>query len=213
MLQRTPHSYFYKTQVIRQTGSAHVPRYDSFHSQGFRPLFPSKYRLHSPSHPLWHTRTHKPTCTTTTTPRQFPLPLTRREPLSLQRVWSQYSFSGCKTPGRTAAEPDLPIYPVDWQHNPQPPHLSFCGFIYSPPLHSSWGEKLCFWWPFVPEEETNYKCEFCLCTLYFENAFFITENGPDEKTKEHQSGSPSDRKVKSWAWTLILSHSSRLDSH
>ena len=93
MLQRTPHSYFYKTQVIRQTGSAHVPRYDSFHSQGFRPLFPSKYRLHSPSHPLWyththtHTRTHThpPTCTTTTTPRQFPLPLslTRREPLSL----------------------------------------------------------------------------------------------------------------------------------
>lgn len=55
MLQRTPHSYFYKTQVIRQTGSAHVPRYDSFRSQGFRPLFPSKYRLHSPSHPLWHT--------------------------------------------------------------------------------------------------------------------------------------------------------------
>lgn len=28
MLQRTPHSYFYKTQVIRQTGSAHVPRYE-----------------------------------------------------------------------------------------------------------------------------------------------------------------------------------------
>lgn len=52
MLQRTPHSYFYKTQVIRQTGSAHVPRYDSFRSQGFRPLFPSKYRLLSPSHPL-----------------------------------------------------------------------------------------------------------------------------------------------------------------
>lgn len=58
MLQRTPHSYFYKSQVIRQTGSAHVPRYDSFRSQGFRPLFPSKYRLHSPSHPQWHTHTH-----------------------------------------------------------------------------------------------------------------------------------------------------------
>lgn len=85
MLQRTPHSYFYKTQVIRQTGSAHVPRYDSFRSQGFRPLFPSMYRLLSPLHPLWHTRTHTPTCTTPTTPRQFPLPLplTRREPLSL----------------------------------------------------------------------------------------------------------------------------------
>lgn len=59
MLQRTPHSYFfYKTQVIRQTGSAHVPCYDSFHSQGFRPLFLSKSRLHSPSHLLCHTHTH-----------------------------------------------------------------------------------------------------------------------------------------------------------
>lgn len=81
MLQRTPHSYFYKTQVIRQTGSAHVPCYDSFHSQGFRPLFPSKYHLHSPSHPVTHTHM----CTATTTPRQFPLALllTRQEPLSL----------------------------------------------------------------------------------------------------------------------------------
>lgn len=87
MLQRTPHSYFYKSQVIRQTGSAHVPRYDSFRSQGFRPLFPSKYRLHSPSHPQWHTltRIHIPACTILTTPHQFPLPLplTRREALSL----------------------------------------------------------------------------------------------------------------------------------
>lgn len=79
MLQRTPHSYFYKTQVIRQTGSAHVPRYDSFRSQGFRPLFPSKCRLRSPSHPQRHA--HSPTSTSAS-----PIPLTRREPLSLWRV-------------------------------------------------------------------------------------------------------------------------------
>lgn len=34
--------------------------------------------------------------------------------------------------------------------------------------------------------------------LYFQNAFFfITKNGSDEKTKKHQSGSTSNKKVKS----------------
>lgn len=57
------------------------------------------------------------------------------------------------------------------------------------------------------------KLQMWALPLYFENALFITKNGPDEKTKEHQSGSPSDRKVKSWAWTPFLLHSFRLGTH
>lgn len=74
-------TFFTRPKVIRQTGSAHVPCYDSFHSQGFRPLFPSKYCLHSPSHPRWHTPPHTATATLLQSP--LTLPLTRRESLNV----------------------------------------------------------------------------------------------------------------------------------
>jgi len=116
--------------------------------------------------PVTHMRTHTHTHTHLYNPNQasvIPTPssLTRREPLSLQRVWSQYSCSGCKSTGRTAAEPDpqsswwidsTALYSI----------TSFWSFIYTPFLYRG---KTVSDYHFVPEEETNYICELSLCTL------------------------------------------------
>lgn len=125
LLQRTLHSHFNKNHAIRQTGSAHVPCYDSFHSQGFRPLFPSNCCLHSPLCTPCDAHPHMQALPSLSFPLMI-LP-TRRYPISLSRVRSQYSCSGCEAKllhTRTSQS-------CHWSDSHHPSYLLFFSFIYS----------------------------------------------------------------------------------